>query len=99
MADKPTPIPTEKPNSEQSPTKRLLSLSDILLSLGEVFRFNMTERAMAAYTLTVGHRTDRDLNKAYRQVLRTAKFMPTPERLLEECGELKVRRDGTRNDD
>ena len=73
----------------------MLSLGEILLSLAEVFKYDMTDRALAAYTFTLQHRTDEDLNKAYRTALRELRFMPKPAELLEACGILRIRRDGT----
>ena len=78
------------------PKLGLRSLPEILYGLAEVYKFNMTERALEAYMVTVGHRTDEDLNKAYKEILRQARYMPTPAELLEQCGPLKLRRDGTR---
>jgi hypothetical protein len=89
-------IQSAKPVLQPSPTRGLLKLKDILLNLADVFKFEMTERAMSAYVLTVQHRTDEDLNRAYREVLRDSKFMPKPSELLEACGILRVRRDGSR---
>lgn len=87
-----------KPNSGQQATKPLLSLVDILLSLAEVYRFTLTERAMNAYVLALGHRTDEDLNAAYSEILRTRKMslMPTPAEIREACPVMRVRRDGSK---
>ena len=84
------------PDSKPSQTRRQLGLSEILLSLADVFAFNMTEKAMQAYAATVGHRTDEDLNKAYLSVLRTSRFMPRPSDLLDACGIPKQFRDGSK---
>lgn len=91
-----TKIQTERQNSEQSPSKPLLPLVEILLSLADVFKFNMTERAISAYSLTVAHRTDADLNTAYRKILRDSRFMPTPAELADACGIMRERRDGSK---
>jgi hypothetical protein len=83
-------------NESLESTANLKSLGEILISLADVYRFNLTNPAQDAYVLTVGHRTDKDLNNAYRAILRNNKFMPTPAELLEACGIMKVRRDGSR---
>ena len=89
--------PSQISNGPQESTQSIrLSLGEILSSLAEVFRYPLTDRAERAYVHTVGHRTDKDLNDAYRTVLRDFKRMPTPSELLEACGILRVRRDGTR---
>lgn len=56
-----------------------------------MFRFNLTERALDTYVEILAHRSLPDLNKAYRQVLRSPdrRFMPTPGELLEACGYLR----------
>jgi hypothetical protein len=74
----------------------LLSLGEILLSLADVFRFHMTERAMNAYVLAIGYRTDADLNFAYKKLLRTAIHMPKPSDILDACPVMTQRRDGSR---
>ena len=86
--------PTQTKSPEQTPG--LLSLGDILYGLADVFGFNMTDAAMNGYVVTVGHRTDEDLNKAYLQVLRDSRFMPKPSELLSACGIPKVYRDGSK---
>lgn len=83
--------PTEKQTS-QPPMPKLLSCGEIVQNLADVFRVNLTAGAMSAYVLTVGHRSSEDLNKAYRQILRDARFMPTPGDLLDACGILKESR-------
>ena len=87
------PTPTSE---SEKPKPDLLSLPEILFSLADVFKFNMSDRALNAYLATVGHRTDADLNKAYHLILRDSRFMPTPSELLESCGIPKVFRDGSR---
>ena len=79
------PVPSPKTISQQ-PTLPLLNCAQIVQALADVFRLNLTPAALNAYVITVGHRSEEDLNKAYRGVLRNKKFMPTPSELLDECG-------------
>jgi len=90
------------PQLKESPesTPKLLTLGEILYSLAETLgpasRFTLTDRALDAYVLTVGHRTDEDLNRAYRVILRANRFMPSPSEFLDACGIPKVYRDGSK---
>jgi hypothetical protein len=84
------------PISKPSQTQPLLSLSEVVLSLADVFGFRMTDRAMHAYALALGYRTDEDLNAAYVKLLRDSRFMPKPGEILDACPVLRVRRDGSR---
>ena len=90
------PPPKESPES----TPKLLTLGEILYSLAETLgpasRFTLTDRALDAYVLTVAHRTDEDLNRAYRAILRANRFMPSPSELLDACGIPKSFRDGSK---
>ncbi|HEV2174010.1 MAG TPA: hypothetical protein VGR71_10600 [Nitrospira sp.] len=88
--------PTIEP---QESTPGLLSLGEILVSLADTLgrgQFTLTDPAITAYTVTLGHRTDEDLNKAYRTILRNSRFMPSPAELLDACPVMKIRRDGSR---
>ena len=83
-------------NESPAPMQKSLTLGEILITLADVYRFPLTDRAADAYVHTVGHRTDEDLNTAYTYILRNYKKMPTPCELLDECGVLRIRRDGSR---
>lgn len=56
------------------------------------------EELLQAYQDAAGHRTDTDIDKAYKEILSngTSRRMPTPSEFREACGILRVYRDGTR---
>lgn len=76
----------------------LKHLREIISKLAEGFGQEANEEMLTLYQDTAGHRTDEDLDRAYR-VLRedeNLRKMPSPGRFLAACGIPKVYRNGTR---
>ena len=73
-------------------------LRSIVRKLCEIFGKECTETLLESYRQVAGHRTDADLDAAYRTILRdeTLTRMPSTGRFLEACGVLREYRDGTR---
>ena len=85
--------PTQaSPSTQTQLNESEMDCVEIILTLAEVYRFNLTDRALKGYIYTVGHRSDEDLLKSMKNLLRYNKFMPTPAELLEGCGPIRESR-------
>jgi len=73
-------------------------LRGIVAKLARIFGVTVDEELLSLYEERVGHRTDQDMDTAYRVLSQdeTLKRMPTPAMFLAACGVPKVFRDGTR---
>ena len=86
MADQSAAVEQSATSRQEKPKSKPLSCVEILKTLADVFQYPLTDKALAAYIFTVGHRSEHDLNNAYREVLRYSTKMPTPSELLDACG-------------
>lgn len=79
-------------------THPLCHLRRIVRKLCVNFGEPCTEERLELFQEVAGHRTDADLDAAYREIVRdeTIKRMPTAGVFLKACGLLRVRRDGTK---
>jgi hypothetical protein len=73
-------------------------LRGIVAKLARIFGVTVDEELLLLYEERAGHRTDQDMDTAYRVLSQdeTLKRMPTPAMFLAACGIPKVYRDGTR---
>ena len=73
-------------------------LRGIVAKLARIFGVTVDEELLGLYEERVGHRTDQDMDTAYRVLSQdeTLKKMPTPAMFLAACGVPKIYRDGTR---
>ena len=76
----------------------LRHLREIVSKLARNFGKTADEELLQLFQDVAGHRTDADLDVAYRTILRDENFkrMPTTGQFLDACGVLRVRRDGTK---
>lgn len=76
----------------------LRHLREIVTRLALVFDRPCDEDLLQVFQDAAGHRTDADLDNAYRHFTRSAFLskMPTTGQFLEACGTLRVRRDGSK---
>ena len=81
--------------SIRHPLKRL---REIVGALARIWHETADEQFLKLYEDAAGHRTDEDIERAYRALLEddTLKRMPTPIQFRASCGIPKVYRDGTR---
>lgn len=78
----------------QHPLRHLRSL---VRALAENFGERPTPLMFENFETICGHRTDEDLAKAYRQIMRSdVKRMPTAGQFLAACGILTINRDGSK---
>ena len=73
-------------------------LRGIVAKLARIFGVTADEELLSLYEERAGHRTDQDMDTAYRVLSQdeTLKKMPTPAQFLAACGVPKIYRDGTR---
>jgi hypothetical protein len=73
-------------------------LREIVTKLARIFHETADEDFLMLYQEEAGHRTDADLDKAYKAIRGddSLKKMPTPSQFRAQCGIPKVYRDGTR---
>lgn len=76
------------------PQHKLFHLRQIVRRLCAVFNQEPSEDLLKAFEDVAGHRTDSDLDAAYKAILRdeTLKRMPTTGQFLQSCGTLRERR-------
>ena len=81
--------------SIRHPLKRL---REIVGALARIWHETADEQFLKLYEDAAGHRTDEDIERAYRALLEddTLRRMPTPSQFRASCGIPKVYRDGTR---
>ena len=81
--------------SVRHPLKRL---REIVGALARIWHETADEQFLKLYEDAAGHRTDEDIERAYRALLEddTLRRMPTPSQFRVSCGIPKVYRDGTR---
>lgn len=82
----------------KEPFRQDATMRQIVRKLSASFSETPTEALFQAYWDACGHRTDTDLLRGYAAVLRRDDLfrMPTPGQFLAACGQLTVRRDGSR---
>jgi len=73
-------------------------LRGIVVRLARIFGVTPDEDLFTLFEEVVGHRTDEDMDKAYKELSRDENLrrMPTPGRFLAECGVPKIYRDGSK---
>jgi len=73
-------------------------LRGIVAKLARIFGVTADEELLSLYEERAGHRTDQDMDTAYRVLSQdeTLKRMPTPAQFLAACGVPKIYRGGTR---
>ena len=76
----------------------LAHLREIITKLARIFNVKADEDFLILYQEEAGHRTDADLDKAYKAIRGddTLKKMPTPGQFRAQCGIPRIYRDGTR---
>jgi hypothetical protein len=76
----------------------LRHLREVVTKIAKGYGRPVDEELLQAYQDAAGHRTDADIDKAYKQILSwgTGRRMPTPAEFREACGTLRVYRDGSR---
>lgn len=92
LADQSGEVPALVTKQPETQKPSPLSCVEIVKTLADVFQYPLSDRALNAYVFTVGHRSEEDLNKALREILRNWPKMPTPSELLDACGILRERR-------
>lgn len=76
----------------------LRHLREVIMLLARGFGREVDEDTLKLYEDTAGHRTDADIDAAYKAIRENAELrrLPTPGQFLAACGILRVRRDGSR---
>ncbi len=76
----------------------LRHLRELVIKIAKGYGRPVDEELLQAYQDAAGHRTDADLDAAYKTILKDETYtrMPTPGQFLAACGILRFYRDGRR---